>query len=165
MKEPPLPTPRQSMRSATEARCSVKPPPSPPSVIPTPSIELHTSIRWPVASPPRLLTNTLWGLQGCFSCSRPQWLDVCFIFIFLYSMHFPLPFLHHCGASCLFGPSPPLVCVAASRILSEFGPGTSPYSSSEHRSQVLDILSGSISRQLILKVLSLLADSRSAWCF
>lgn len=45
----------------------------------------------------KLLTNTL---QGCLCCSRPQWLFVADVFFFN-SMHFPLPFLHHCGASCL----------------------------------------------------------------
>lgn len=49
--------------------------------------------------PFRLLTNWHSGVWGCFCWFRCHWLDVADVFI--NSTHFPLPFLHHCGASCL----------------------------------------------------------------
>lgn len=46
------------------------------------------------------------GVRGCFCLSRPQRLDVADVFFFFFGficncVHFPLPFVHHCGASCL----------------------------------------------------------------
>lgn len=45
------------------------------------------------------------GVRGCFCLSRPQRLDVADVFFFFgficNCVHFPLPFVHHCGASCL----------------------------------------------------------------
>lgn len=132
-------SPRRSMQAATEARCSAPSPP-PRAFALAPPKEFHTFIKWPVAflcqgaqveSPDK---HTLRGFEDVFffvASDLCSWMCWCFFFIlfFFYSMHFPLPFLHHCGASCLC--FPPLACGRKNIII--WQPiRLCPYSSSDH---------------------------------
>ncbi len=96
-------SPGQSMRAATEARCS--------SMTLAPPEELHTFLKWPVASPcqgvcrpspPRGPWQTHFGVWGCFCWSRPQWLDAADVFFvfFFKSMHSLSPSLR-CFMFCV----------------------------------------------------------------
>lgn len=82
--------------------CGLKPPSPELRFLPRSYIPF---IKWPVAFPCQavrgsspLLTNQHSAVQACFCWWRPRRLDVADALC--YSMHFPLPSLHHCGALC-----------------------------------------------------------------